>query len=41
MDEAGADVEALVGEDPPLIQEAWHRIQVWYKSAVDRAPPPA
>ena len=26
-DEAGAEVEALVGADPPLIQEAWHRIQ--------------
>ena len=33
-------MKALVGEDPPLIQEAWHRIQGWYKAAVDRAPPP-
>ena len=40
-DEAGAEVEALVGADPPLIQEAWHRIQGWYKAVVDRAPPPA
>ena len=40
-DEAGAEVEALVGADPPLIQEAWHRIQGWYKDAVNRAPPPA
>ena len=24
-----------------LIQEAWHRLQGWYKAAVDRAPPPA
>ena len=40
-DEAGEEVEALVGADPPLIQEAWHRIQGWYKAAVDRAPPPA
>ena len=39
-DEAGAEVEALVGADPPLIQEAWHRIQGWYKAAVDRALPP-
>ena len=31
----------LVRTDPPLIQEAWHRIQGWYKAAVDRAPPPA
>ena len=40
-EKAGAEVEALVGADPPLIQEAWHRIQGWYKAAVDRAPPPA
>ena len=26
-DEAGGEVEALVGADPPLIQESWHRIQ--------------
>ena len=25
-EEAGAEVEALVGVDPPLIQEAWHRV---------------
>ena len=40
-DEAGAEVEALVGADPPLIQEAWHRIQGGYKAVVDRAPPTA
>ena len=40
-DEEGAEVEALVGAEPTLIQEAWHRIQGWYKAAVDRAPPPA
>ena len=40
-DEVGAEVEALVGTDPPFIQEAWHRIQGWYKAEVDRAPPPA
>ena len=40
-DKAVAEVEALLGSDPPLIQEAWHRIQGWYKAAVDRAPPPA
>ena len=33
-------MEALVGADPPLIQEAWHRFQGWYKDAADRAPPP-
>ena len=37
----GAEVEALVGADPHLIQEAWYRIQGWYKAAVGRAPPPA
>ena len=40
-EEAGAEVEALVKEDPPLIQEAWYRLQGWYKAAVDRALPPA
>ena len=34
-------MEELVGAEPPLIQEAWHRIQGWYKAAVDRAQPPA
>ena len=40
-DEAGAEVEALVKADLTLIQEAWYRLQGWYKAAVDRAPPPA
>ena len=40
-DEAGAEMEALMGADPPLIQESWHRIQGWYKDVVNRAPPPA
>ena len=40
-DEAGAEVEDLVKADPPLTQEAWYRLQGQYKSAVDRAPPPA
>ena len=30
-----------MGADPPLIEEAWHKIQGWYKSVVDRAPLPA
>ena len=30
-----------MGADPPLIQEAWYRIQGWYKAAFDRTPPPA
>ena len=37
----GAAVEDLMKADPPLIQEAWHRLQGWYKAAVDRPPPPA
>ena len=40
-EEAGAEVESMMKADPPLIQEAWHRLQGWYKAAVDRAPPPA
>ena len=40
-EEVGAEMEALVKADPPLIQEAWYRLQGWYKAAVDRAPPPA
>ena len=31
----------MVKADPPLIQEAWYRIQGWYKDAVDHAPLPA
>ena len=41
VEEEGAEVEALMKADPPLIQEAWYRLQGWYKAAVDRAPPPA
>ena len=40
-DEAGAEVEALLKADPPLIQEAWYHIQGWYKAAVYHSPPPA
>ena len=39
--EAGAEVETLMGSDPPIHWEAWHRIKVLYKAAVDHAPPPA
>ena len=39
-EEAGAAVEDLMKADPPLIQEAWHRLQGWYKAAVDRPPQP-
>ena len=37
-EEAGAEVEAMMKADPPLIQDAWHRLQGWYKAEVDRAP---
>ena len=40
-EETGAEVEAMMKADPPLIQEAWYRLQGWYKAAVDCAPPPA
>ena len=40
-DEGGSEVEVLAKADPPLIQEAWYRIQGWYKAAADRTPPPA
>ena len=40
-DKAGAEVEALVKADPPLIQEVRYRLQGWYKAAVDCALPPA
>ena len=38
---AGAEVETLMGSDPPLYREAWHRIKGWYNAAVYRAPPPS
>ena len=38
---AGEEVETLLGVDPPKKKEAWRRLKVWYKSAVNRAPPPA
>ena len=41
VEDAGVEVEALVGADPPLIQEAWQRIKGWYKATVDRDPRPA
>ena len=34
-DKAGAELEALVKADLPLIQEASYCIQGWYKAAVD------
>ena len=40
-EEAGAAVEELMKAEPPLTQEAWHRLQGWYTATVDRPPPPA
>ena len=40
-EEAGSEVEALVGVDPYLIQVAWKRIKGWYKAVFDRYLPPA
>ena len=40
-EEAGAEVETLVGGDLTLIHEAWHQIKGCYKAVVDHAPPPA
>ena len=31
----------MVKAEPPLIQEAWYRLQGWYKAEVYRALPPA
>ena len=41
VEDAGKDVEALLGGDPPNTKEAWRRMKGWYKAAVNRAPPPA
>ena len=40
-EEVGEEVQRFLGSDPPLHWEAWHRMKGWYRSAVDRAPPPA
>ena len=36
QEEEGAAVEALMKADPPLTQEAWHRLRGWYKATADR-----
>ena len=41
VEDAGKDVEALLGGDPPNMKEARRRMKGWYKAAVNRAPPPA
>ena len=41
VEAAGAEVEALLGSDPPMPREAWQRLKGWYKAMVDRDQPPA
>ena len=41
VEDAGKDVEALLGEDPPNAKEAWRRMKGWYRAAANRGPPPA
>ena len=41
VETAGAEVETLLGADPPNPREAWRRLKGWYKAAANRAPPPA
>ena len=41
VEEAGKDVEALLGEDPPNEKEAWRRMKGWYRAAANIGPPPA
>ena len=41
VEDAGKDVEALLGEDPPNSKEAWRRMKGWYRAATNRGPPPA
>ena len=41
MEDAGKDVEAILGEDPPNAKETWRRMKGWYRAAANRGPPPA
>ena len=41
VEATGTDVEALLGGEPPDAKEAWRRMKGWYKTAVNRDPPPA
>ena len=40
MKEAGKEVEKILGSDPPLHREAWHRMKGWYQATVERVSPP-
>ena len=39
--EAGAEVEVLLGLEPPFYRESWHRIKGWSWDVVYFSPPPA
>ena len=41
MEEVGEEVERILGSNPRLHREAWHRIKGWYQAVFKRAPPPA
>ena len=41
VEDAGKDMEALLGEDTPNAKEAWRRMKGWYRTAANRGPPPA
>ena len=41
MEEAGEEIERILGADPPLHKEAWHLMKFCYKAVVVRAPTPA
>ena len=40
VEDGGKDVEALLGEYPPIAKEAWRRMKGWYRAAANRGPPP-
>ena len=41
VENAGHEVEMLLGEDPLKPKEAWRRLKGWSKAAVNRSLPPA
>ena len=41
VEDAGKDVEELLGEDTPNAKEAWRQMKGWYRDAANRGPPPA
>ena len=38
-EEAGEDIEKLLGVEPPLHKESWHQMKGWYKAVVNHVPP--